>query len=579
MNVNPEKISNNGSISNFTVPPSVAKKTEIQEDKNINPQKLAASVKDVLIEKNSRRKADLRPPPRINRSTVNNQPDKNFTQNNALAVKNVGGKIANQVTLKDHQLTSKKAHTLGDNNKHIPSLEKKAVTSNSNLGKEMDAFINSLDSPPDNHSNRVETHDAQGQPNLLENEEDSSKSASPEVQNFKSRLDLDVFFDIPDDNLSGKVEKQPNFIENEDDFLNSFNTPVETPSKAEDLSDIFEAQDAEDNEDDFLLEEEEINFDCDFVKGIVDDFDFKGWTGELDTLSEPTYYPLKDTTFFAAVFTPGEGLYSGTTVLSNKQLGTGSGSVVYLGKNFKGDKETLIAFKKMTAALSDNEIEINKIVSQGSSTRLVRGVPMNYFVTDFHNRSVATMGITMDYEHGSELSSILNELPRSNNPMEFLEGFNLHKEINGNVQGDIPLDNIFNVKKTIAKGVAEAIKDFHALNMVHGDIKPENILITKNGEVKLYDYGSASIVGDSSQLRICTQQFRPPEANKGTAELAVDSWSLGCILTEMFFGPDFCDGWAKFQNDNKDSFDTESTMNDLENLKQAIFSGTEENEK
>lgn len=64
--------------------------------------------------------------------------------------------------------------------------------------------------------------------------------------------------------------------------------------------------------------------------------------------------------------------------------------------------------------------------------------------------------------------------------------------------------------------LASALAELHALGIVHGDIKPENILFTENGEPLLSDFGAAVVPSDA-ELQALTVHFASPEALAGYA--------------------------------------------------------------
>eukprot|EP00916_Digyalum_oweni_P014501 GHVL01023766.1.p1 GENE.GHVL01023766.1~~GHVL01023766.1.p1 ORF type:complete len:237 (+),score=32.01 GHVL01023766.1:121-831(+) len=86
----------------------------------------------------------------------------------------------------------------------------------------------------------------------------------------------------------------------------------------------------------------------------------------------------------------------------------------------------------------------------------------------------------------------------------------------------------------------------HSRRIFHRDLKPQNILIGKNKELKLADFGLARAFGLPVQTcthEVITLWYRAPEILLGMKRysLAVDMWSMGCIFYEMASGkPLFC---------------------------------------
>jgi serine/threonine protein kinase len=79
-----------------------------------------------------------------------------------------------------------------------------------------------------------------------------------------------------------------------------------------------------------------------------------------------------------------------------------------------------------------------------------------------------------------------------------------------------------------------ALAHIHGLNIIHGDIKPQNILI-HDGKIKLCDFNLSSI--DNNQLRgdVYTSSYRPLEVIFSTYNKKSDIWALGCTMWELYF--------------------------------------------
>ncbi|ETV90689.1 CMGC/DYRK protein kinase [Aphanomyces invadans] len=93
--------------------------------------------------------------------------------------------------------------------------------------------------------------------------------------------------------------------------------------------------------------------------------------------------------------------------------------------------------------------------------------------------------------------------------------------------------------KKIAVECLEALHFLHALNIVHCDLKPENIVMKsyQKCQIKLIDFGSASYVTDELTYYIQSRAYRAPEVILGLQyDERIDLWSLGCILAELYSG-------------------------------------------
>ncbi len=119
--------------------------------------------------------------------------------------------------------------------------------------------------------------------------------------------------------------------------------------------------------------------------------------------------------------------------------------------------------------------------------------------------------------------------------MEYVEGGSLRDRVGP--QKPLPIDDA--LRYTI--GIASGLKEAHDKNILHHDIKPENILFDSKGVPKVADFGIARIVQESGQdmSRVMgTVSYMAPEQLEGMADLRSDIWSLGVMLYEMLSGKD-----------------------------------------
>ncbi|XP_030569448.1 serine/threonine-protein kinase minibrain isoform X3 [Drosophila novamexicana] len=92
------------------------------------------------------------------------------------------------------------------------------------------------------------------------------------------------------------------------------------------------------------------------------------------------------------------------------------------------------------------------------------------------------------------------------------------------------------------------------LNIIHCDLKPENILLCnpKRSAIKIVDFGSSCQLGQRIYQYIQSRFYRSPEVLLGIQyDLAIDMWSLGCILVEMHTGEPLFSGCNEFDQMNK----------------------------
>jgi serine/threonine protein kinase len=123
---------------------------------------------------------------------------------------------------------------------------------------------------------------------------------------------------------------------------------------------------------------------------------------------------------------------------------------------------------------------------------------------------------------------------------EFIEGQTLRQWLATN-----PKPYIREIRKLVEQ-IAKGLRAFHRMEMLHQDLKPENIMIDKSGSVKIIDFGSVKIAGiaemtpldhDSDENILGTLNYTAPEyhlGQRGTAKS--DLFSLAVITYEMING-------------------------------------------
>ena len=131
--------------------------------------------------------------------------------------------------------------------------------------------------------------------------------------------------------------------------------------------------------------------------------------------------------------------------------------------------------------------------------------------------------------------------------MELVEGKTLRELV---AAGPIPIKRLLSLAAQMAEGLARA----HAAGIVHRDLKPENLMVTREGFVKILDFGLAKLVrtgfeasrgaenptvsrGTEAGTILGTVGYMSPEQASGEpADFRSDQFSFGSILYEMIIG-------------------------------------------
>lgn len=115
--------------------------------------------------------------------------------------------------------------------------------------------------------------------------------------------------------------------------------------------------------------------------------------------------------------------------------------------------------------------------------------------------------------------------------MEYVDGNDLRTLIEK--KSSIPLGDIICIGIDICNGLSHA----HSHNIIHRDIKPRNILLTRDLSAKLSDFSLARILEESGRYGIAgTTRYMAPEQYTGNYDYRVDIYATGLILLEMSIG-------------------------------------------
>ena len=117
--------------------------------------------------------------------------------------------------------------------------------------------------------------------------------------------------------------------------------------------------------------------------------------------------------------------------------------------------------------------------------------------------------------------------------MEFIRGEELASVIKR--FGRLPQDKALAIARQICAGLAAA----HDVGVVHRDLKPGNIMIDENGDVRITDFGLAGLMeefGGGASLEGTPEYMSPEQLAGGELTVKSDIYSLGLVLYEIFTG-------------------------------------------
>jgi len=157
--------------------------------------------------------------------------------------------------------------------------------------------------------------------------------------------------------------------------------------------------------------------------------------------------------------------------------------------------------------------------------------------------------------------------------MEFCEGLDLRKFINKYKTNKNFIEA--NLIYSFIKDLLEGLKYIHNNNLIHRDLKPDNIFIDKYNKLKIGDFGISIKLNDTryAKSKVGTLIYMAPEIIKGEKyNNKVDIWALGCIIYELctlnfcFFDSSILGLCNKIINENHGKIDLNLYKIEIQNL-------------
>jgi len=223
--------------------------------------------------------------------------------------------------------------------------------------------------------------------------------------------------------------------------------------------------------------------------------------------------PPEDIAVTETIEAPKEELTTGSTFANKyriiEELGKGGMGQVY--KALDTEVNEKVAIKLLKSEISTDEKTIERFRNELKFARKIRhkNVCQMYDL----NKEKDTYYITMEYVSGEDLKSLIRKM------------------------GCLGVDKAVSIAKQVCDGLEEA----HKLEVVHRDLKPQNIMIDAGGSARIMDFGIARSLSEISitgaGVMIGTPEYMSPEQVEGKeVDQRSDIYSLGVILYEMVTG-------------------------------------------
>lgn len=196
-----------------------------------------------------------------------------------------------------------------------------------------------------------------------------------------------------------------------------------------------------------------------------------------------------------------------------KEIGRGGMSIVYLARDNRLNKQWAIKEIRKKGNSKSDEIIINSLLAEADLMKRLDH-PALPRIVDIVS-SFATIYIIMDYIEGRSLDVILKE------------------------KGARPEEDVISWSRQLA----EALRYLHSQNppIIYRDMKPSNIMLKPDGNVKIIDFGIAGEYREnalSATTVLGTRGYAPPEQYAGRTDKRSDIFSLGMTMYSLITGRD-----------------------------------------
>ena len=191
----------------------------------------------------------------------------------------------------------------------------------------------------------------------------------------------------------------------------------------------------------------------------------------------------------------------------DKRIGRGGMGIVYLGRQRSLGRQ--VAIKALKPKIAKNKDFIHRFTMEARTAAQIihNNIVQIYYVGEVKN----IFFIAMEYVDGKSVRELINK--------------------NGGIHEPQALDIILQASL--------GLKSAHRMNILHRDIKPDNLILNKQGEVKVADFGLALDLSESKsqgglkKIEGSPHYMSPEQAMKGEVSFSSDIYSLGTTLYHM----------------------------------------------
>ena len=211
--------------------------------------------------------------------------------------------------------------------------------------------------------------------------------------------------------------------------------------------------------------------------------------------------------------------------LLKHRLASGGMATIYSGIDTRLDRP--VAVKIMHSHLANDEAFVSRFIKEAKATAALS-----------HPNIVSIQD--QGWNQGGPPAVFL--------VMELVDGSTLRDFLN--VNGSLTVEQTLQIMNPVVSALAAA----HKIGIIHRDIKPENILISKDGRIKVANFGLArntsigqTMTAESSVVLGSVSYLSPEQVQRGVTDSRSDIYAVGIVIFEMLVGKKPYDGETPIQ--------------------------------